>query len=54
MAPQNYARYREALDEAAAQGKFRWLIDPDSMNFDDPLYKQVKRKKEEGKRKELE
>jgi flavodoxin/ferredoxin len=54
MAPQNYARYREALDEAAAQGKFRWLIDPDSMNFDDPLYKQVKRKKEEGERKENE
>jgi flavodoxin/ferredoxin len=43
MAPQNYARYREALDEAAAQGKFRWLVDPGSMNFDDPLYKQQQR-----------
>jgi flavodoxin/Fe-S-cluster-containing hydrogenase component 2 len=43
MAPENYARYREALDEAAARGEFRWLIDPDSMNFDDPLYKQRQR-----------
>ncbi len=43
MAPQNYARYREALDDAAARGKFRWLVDPDTMNFDDPLYKQRER-----------
>ncbi|GAB4345075.1 MAG: hypothetical protein Kow0099_25020 [Candidatus Abyssubacteria bacterium] len=43
MAPENYARYRQALDEAAAKGEFRWLVDPDSMNFDDPLYKQRER-----------
>ncbi len=43
MAPQNYAQYREALDEAAARGEFRWLVDPDSMNFDDPLHMQRQR-----------
>ncbi len=46
MAPQNYAQYRQALDEAAARGEFRWLVDPDSMNFDDPLYKQRQRESE--------
>jgi ferredoxin/flavodoxin len=39
-APHNYARYIEALHNAAERGEFRWLVDPDSMNFDDPLYKQ--------------
>ena len=43
MAPDNYAQYRKALDDAAARGEFRWLIDPDSINFDDPLYKQRER-----------
>ena len=43
MAPENYAGYRQALDEAAARGEFRWLIDPDSLDFDDPLYKQRER-----------
>ena len=44
MARQNYARYRKVLDEAAARGEFRWLMDPDSLDFDDPLYKQRERK----------
>jgi flavodoxin/ferredoxin len=43
MAPDNYALYRKALDEAAARGEYRWLIDPDSIDFDDPLYKQRER-----------
>ena len=43
MAPDNYANYRKALDEAAERGEFRWLIDPDSLDFDDPLYKQRQR-----------
>jgi flavodoxin/NAD-dependent dihydropyrimidine dehydrogenase PreA subunit len=43
LAPQNYARYREVLDEAAARGEFRWLMDPDSLDFEDPLYKQRER-----------
>ena len=50
MAPENYQRYRETLDEAAAKGEFRWLVDPDSMNFDDPFYKQRQREIE-GKQK---
>jgi flavodoxin/ferredoxin len=45
IAPQNYKRYREVLEEAAARGEFRWLMDPDSLDFDDPLYKQRERKK---------
>ena len=40
MAPEQYARYRKTLDDAAARGEFQWLIDPDSLNFDMPLYKQ--------------
>ena len=43
MAPDNYAHYRKALDEAAARGEYRWLMDPDSIDFDDPLYKQRER-----------
>jgi flavodoxin/ferredoxin len=43
MAPENYARYRQALDEAAARGEFRWLVNPDTINFEDPLYKQRER-----------
>jgi uncharacterized Fe-S center protein len=46
LAPENYARYRKALDEAAARGEFRWLMDPDSIDFDDPLYKQREREVE--------
>ncbi len=40
MAPDQYARYRQALDNAAKSGRFRWLIDPDSMDLENPLYKQ--------------
>ena len=43
IAPQNYKRYREVLEEAAARGEFRWLMDPDSLDFDDVLYKQRER-----------
>lgn len=48
MGPENYARYREALDDAAARGEFRWLMDPNSIDFDDPLYKQRERDLKEG------
>lgn len=41
--PAYYARFRKMLDEAAAHGKFRWLIDPDTINCNDPLYKQRER-----------
>jgi hypothetical protein len=40
MAPEQYARYRKTLDDAATRGEFRWLIDPDTLDFDTPLYKQ--------------
>jgi flavodoxin/ferredoxin len=43
FAPESHARYRRELDKAAARGEFRWLINPDSINFDDPVYKQRER-----------
>jgi len=43
MAPQNYDRYIKSLKEAEARGEFRWLVDPESMNYEDPLYKQRER-----------
>ena len=43
VAPQNYARYIESLKEAESRGEFRWYVDPESMDFDDPLYMQRKR-----------
>jgi hypothetical protein len=39
----NYKKYREELDKAAARGEFRWLMDPDSLDFEDVLYKQRER-----------
>ncbi|UCD56747.1 MAG: EFR1 family ferrodoxin [Candidatus Hydrogenedentota bacterium] len=50
MAPENYARYRQALDEAVERGEFRWLIDPDSINLEDPLYKQRERELKDAQR----
>lgn len=49
MAPDNYKRYIQALKDAEGRGEFRWLLDPDSMNYDDPLHLQQKRKFESGK-----
>jgi ferredoxin len=43
IAPTNYARYKNELDKVAARGEFRWLIDPETIVFDDPLYKQRQR-----------
>jgi flavodoxin/NAD-dependent dihydropyrimidine dehydrogenase PreA subunit len=47
MAPANYERYIQALKDAEARGEFRWLVDPDTMNYDDPLFKQKLREVEE-------
>ncbi|MDY6863765.1 MAG: EFR1 family ferrodoxin [Thermodesulfobacteriota bacterium] len=44
MAPGNYKRYIEALNNAQARGEFRWLIGPDSISYDAPLYQQRERK----------
>jgi flavodoxin/ferredoxin len=50
MAPGNYARYINVLKAAEEKGEFRWLIDPNDIDYDDPLFKQrereVKAKKE--------
>jgi len=48
MAPSTYERYIQALNNAEARGEFRWHVDPDTMNFDDPLYKQLLRKAEKA------
>ncbi len=41
--PSNYEVYRQRLDEAAARGKFRWLMDPDTIDFEDNMLKQRRR-----------
>jgi len=43
IAPKNYARYKKELDKVAARNEFRWLMNPDTVVFDDPLYKQCQR-----------
>jgi len=46
MIPASYELYRKRLDEAAARGEFRWLVDPDSIDFEDTMLKQRRRNKE--------
>ncbi len=48
MAPDNYAKYIKALNAAEARGEFRWLMDPATLKFDDPLHKQLERRVNEG------
>ena len=38
LAPKLYQRYRYWLDQAAAAGRFRWLMDPESIDFTKPYY----------------
>jgi flavodoxin/ferredoxin len=40
MAPANYARYRNSLDAASERGEFRWLVDPETVDCGNPLYRQ--------------
>jgi len=42
MAPKLYERYRYWLDRAAEEGRFRWLVDPDSIDFSRPYYLEPK------------
>jgi len=49
MAPANYARYKKELNKVAARGEFRWLIDPDSIDLNTPLYKQWQQKSKNKK-----
>jgi ferredoxin len=48
MIPSSYELYRKRLDEAAARGEFRWLMDPDSIDFEDTMLKQRRRNKEKA------
>lgn len=50
IAASQYSKYIKALNEAQARGEFRWLVDPDSMNYDDPLYRQRERQLKEAKK----
>jgi flavodoxin/ferredoxin len=43
QAPSFYERYRRELERAEAQGQFRWLIDPDTINPTQPLFRQRER-----------
>ncbi|MCX5867680.1 MAG: EFR1 family ferrodoxin [Proteobacteria bacterium] len=45
MNPGHYARWKVALDQAAAREEFRWLVDYDQIDFDDYMYKQWKRER---------
>jgi flavodoxin/Fe-S-cluster-containing hydrogenase component 2 len=49
LAPQLYSRYRYWLDEAARRGEFRWLLDPESIDFTNPFYKQREQKTKQTK-----
>jgi len=41
---EHYAQMRKWLEHLAAQGKFRWLMDPDSVDFEDYMFLQHKRR----------
>lgn len=43
LAPKLYSRYRYWLDIAAARGEFRWHVDPESIDFENPYYRQRRR-----------
>ncbi len=40
----NYVMYRAWLDKQAAAGAFRWYMDPDTVNFEDYMFLQHKRR----------
>ncbi len=42
--PEHYVQMKKCLDEAVAEGKFRWLMDPDSIDFEDYMWLQHKRR----------
>jgi flavodoxin/ferredoxin len=51
LAPEFVKHYIRNLEIAAAQGKFEWKIDPDSIDFTDTLFRQRERKIEKRKEK---
>jgi len=42
MTPKLYARYRYWLNKAAETDRFRWLVDPEKVDFSNPYYLQEK------------
>ena len=52
--PVNYQLYRERLDAAAARGEFKWLMNPDTINFEDTQLEQRRRKKDQTRLRKLE
>jgi ferredoxin len=44
IAPKYYARYRAELEKVVANGDFRWLMDPDSIDLKNPLYRQLEQR----------
>jgi Fe-S-cluster-containing hydrogenase component 2 len=52
--PQSYDVYRKRLDEAAARGKFEWLIDPDTLDFENTQLEQRRAKLRAQKAREAE
>jgi ferredoxin/flavodoxin len=50
-APGNYARYIRALNDAEKRGEFRWLMDPDTLDFNTPLHRQDRSGLEKGPKK---
>jgi ferredoxin len=45
LAPKLYARYRYWLDKAASRKEFRWLVNPDDIDFTKPYISQNPHKK---------
>jgi len=49
LAPKLYARYRYWLDIAASRNEFRWLVNPDDIDFNDPcVFQQLRKNKHNG------
>ncbi len=42
-APEKYQRYTHSLNRAEERGEFRWLVDPETVDCSQPLYKERKR-----------
>ena len=51
LAPKLLDRYRYWLNAAATQGKFRWRIDPEEIDFSMPYYLQRKQAAQKGSKK---
>ncbi len=47
--PEHYAMLRVWLDKQAAKVEFRWLMDPDTVDFEDYMFLRHKRKLMEKK-----